>query len=235
MSEENYFFVPPEGIADGKFILPEEEKYHASKVLRKMAGDEIWILDGQGCAYRGLISDVKHGLVTGTILESIPGYGEPDRKVHLGIGILKKDKLEWVVEKSTELGVNGITFLLLDHCVKKEANIDRLERIIRSAVKQCGRSQEPRITGPVSLIDWLEIVGSWADKHLICNPGGKNIMELSKSLPEKISVLVGPEGGFSQNELYLAGQSEFLTLNLGKRRLRAETAAVAACSQLLAF
>ena len=235
MAEEHYFFVSPELITNDQFQLPQDEAYHASKVLRRSAHDIIWLIDGVGSAYKGEITEIDGKKVIGRILERIAGYGESDKKVNLGIGILKKDKLEWVVEKATELGVVNISFLKMDHCIKKDVNIDRLSKIVRSAVKQCGRSTEPLLKGPVSLLDWIHSSMENDGMNLICHPGGEKITDLMRGNKNFINVLVGPEGGFSANELYLTEHEGFLGLDLGNRRLRSETAAISVVSQIQAF
>jgi len=235
MAEENYFFVPEHLIGENHFSLPEDEAHHFNRVLRKSEGEMIWLLDGIGTAYRGCVTKVDPTEVSGNILESFAGYGETGRNIHLGIGILKKDKLEWVVEKITELGVNKISFVLMDHSIKKDVNLVRLNRIVRSAVKQCGRSFEPQLSEPMSLNSWIRSIDGKNSVNLICHPGGKKIVDRIGVETSNYNVLVGPEGGFSENELDISKRSGFLTVDLGNRRLRAETAAIAACAQIVAL
>lgn len=226
MAEEQYFFVPPALIDTDRFKLPDNEAYHFRQVLRKGKGDLIWIIDGEGKAYRTRITEVEGETVTGRIIETVPNYGESRNHLHLGIGIIKKDKLEWVVEKATELGVRDISILSMEKSVKKNINQIRLKKIIRSAMKQCGRSFEPSIIGPVSLVDWLQKTESNRAAKLVCHPGGLKLSGINRSRSNAYDILVGPEGGFSENELLQAEQFGFNRVDLGERRLRSETAAI---------
>ena len=112
MSDKIFFLVDPDSITNNKFSLSKQESHHLINVLRKNIETEIWLIDGIGCVYSGIIQKFNNDVVSGQILEEFPKYGENNVQVVLGIGILKKDKINIVVEKATELGINKIAPIL---------------------------------------------------------------------------------------------------------------------------
>ncbi len=233
MPDKTFFYVEPTNVSNEKFILNRQESYHITKVLRKSIGDNIWLIDGLGSAYNGIIQNIQKEVVSGRILEVFPKYGENDIKIILGIGILKKDKLKFVVEKATECGVKEIIPLVLDKCVKRDINHTRLLKISKSAVKQCGRSIIPNIPKPNNL---KELLSGYADiPILVCHDSGKNVISVIPRILEnqsKMLLLVGPEGDFSKEEIHLLKDHKANFINLGSRRLRSETAVIVALSQI---
>lgn len=233
MPDKIYFFVCTENISDKRFALNEQESHHLIKVLRKQVGTNVWLIDGVGTTYYGIVKTLKNNIVSGEILEAYPRYGENEIQITLGIGILKKDKMNLVVEKATECGVAEIVPLLLDRCIKQNISRDRLEKIARSSVKQCGRSVIPIIRGTGSLIDILNINKESA--LIVCHETGAVLIEKVPNIlkkQNKLLLLIGPEGDFTENELDLLKEHNAIFINLGKRRLRSETAVITAMSQL---
>ena len=233
MPDKIYFFVDPNKVSDNKFSLNKLESHHLIKVLRKPLGTEIWLIDGIGKTYYGTVQNIQNEVVVGQILEEFPKYGENKIQIDLGIGILKKDKINFVVEKATECGVNEIIPLVLDRCIKRDVNRERLTKISKSAVKQCGRSITPNITNPDTLD---EILNKYADYSIIvCHESGSNLIEVVPKLfknESKILLVVGPEGDFSESEVRLLKDIKANFINLGNRRLRSETVAIVALSQI---
>ena len=233
MPDKIYFSVDPNKVSDNKFSLNDLESHHLIKVLRKPLGTEIWLIDGIGSAYYGIVQNMQDDIASGQILETFPKYGENKIQIDLGIGILKKDKMNFVVEKATECGVNEFIPLVLDRCIKRDVNRERLTKISKSAVKQCGRSITPNITNPDTLD---EILNKYADYSIIaCHESGRNLIEVVPKLfknESKILLIVGPEGDFSESEVHLLKHIKANFINLGNRRLRSETAAIVALSQI---
>lgn len=233
MPDKIFFFVDTSNISNKQFFLNEQESYHLIKVLRKPIGTEIWLIDGIGSAYYGTIQNMQDDIVSGQILEIFPKYGENKNQIILGIGILKKNKMNFVVEKATECGINEIIPLVLDKCIKRDINIDRLINIAKSAVKQCGRSVLPSISKPCNL---TELLNTYTNTSIfVCHDSGDNgINVISKILKNQpgVLLLVGPEGDFSKEEIDLLKDHNVNFINLGKRRLRSETAVIAALSQI---
>jgi 16S rRNA (uracil1498-N3)-methyltransferase len=178
-------------------------------------------LDGAGIGYHAKIKSIEKN-VSGTIKESIPDLGENKCSVNLASGLIKRDRFELMLEKATELGVNKIQPLTLDRCVKKTMNFERSQKIIISSAKQCYRSRFPVLHEPIDM------------KKLLKNSDGQFISGLigaDKSLSEleldkNVTVIIGPEGDFTENEIGQMKNAGVLFFNLGGRRLRAETAAL---------
>lgn len=236
MPDKIYFFVDPEKVLDNKFFLNEQESHHLIKVLRKPVGTEIWLIDGIGNVYLGTVQNIQNDAVSGQILKVFPKCGENKIQISLGIGILKKDKMNFVVEKATECGVNKILPLVLDKCIKRDINIDRLIKISKSAVKQCGRSVIPSISKPTILEELLSTYNN--NSILMCHESGEyGIDVLQKLLIEqsKLILLVGPEGDFSKDEINILKERKVKFISLGNRRLRSETAVITVLSQINLF
>ena len=236
MSDKIFFFVDKDNISNNQFFLNKQESHHLINVLRKPIGTEIWLIDGIGCAYRGIVENFYEDVVSGQILDEFPKYGENNVQIVLGIGILKKDKMNLVVEKATELGVNKITPLLLDKCIKRDINLDRLVKISKTALKQCGRSSLPIIQKPKTLNESL--FDNSENTILACHESGNSGIDiLPKVLNNitKILLLIGPEGDFSKKEVELLKTHDAKFIELGNRRLRSETAVITALSQLNLF
>ncbi len=233
MPDKIFFFIDFKNISNNQFFLNKQESHHLIKVLRKPVGTEIWLIDGIGNTYYGILQNIQNDVVSGRILEVFPKYGENKIQLKLGIGILKKDKMNFVVEKATECGANEIIPLVLDKCIKRDVNLDRLKKISRSAVKQCGRSVIPSIPRPIKLKELLNT--NTNSLILVCHETAINGIDI---VPKKlinasnIVLLVGPEGDFSKKEIDYLKDHNANFISLGNRRLRSETAVIAALSQI---
>ena len=221
MSPDKAFYVNPLNVNGSTFQLDKAESNHATRVLRLKKGDEICLLDGTGIGYHAKIKSIEKN-VSGTIKESIPDLGENKCSVNLASALIKRDRFELMLEKATELGVNGIQPLTLERCVKKTMNFERSQKIVISSAKQCCRSRFPMLHEPIDM------------KKLLKNSDGQfisGLMDADKSLSEleldkNVTVIIGPEGDFTENEIGQMKNAGVLFFNLGGRRLRAETAAL---------
>ena len=222
MIPDKAFYVNPTNIEGDNFYLDPEESNHATRVLRLTIGDEITLLNGIGFGYHGLIKSVGK-TVSGSIIETWEGLGENKIPITLAPALIKRDRFELMLEKSTELGVTGIHPLVLDRCVKKDLNFKRSQKLIISAAKQSKRSRFPILGMPKNLASALNV-----DAQIICGRMGaeQSISQLSLDSSRNVMVIIGPEGDFSDNEFALMEKANVLFYNLGKRRLRAETAAL---------
>jgi 16S rRNA (uracil1498-N3)-methyltransferase len=226
MADEHFFYISPDNISKNCFTLDAEETHYALNVLRLQVDDEIWLLDGVGIAYRGIIKNNGQE-VSGEIIAESPGFSEPKVKMHLAVGLIKKDRFEWLLEKAVECGALSITPLLLDRCLKKTLNLERSQKIVRTAAKQCGRSRFPKLNEPTSLDNYLN---DKSDLTVCLQSEGETSLttwQREKS-PNKVSVLIGPEGDFSENEMNVIRDNNINIVSLGNRRLRTETAAITA-------
>ena len=221
MIPDKAFYVNPLNVNGSTFQLDKAESNHATRVLRLKKGDEICLLNGAGIGYHAKIKSVEKN-VSGTIKESIPDLGENKCSVNLATALIKRDRFELMLEKATELGVNEIQPLMLERCVKKTMNFERSQKIVISSAKQCCRSRFPVLHEPINM------------KKLLKNSDGQFISGLigaEKSLSEleldkNVTVIIGPEGDFTENEIGQMKNAGVLFFNLGGRRLRAETAAL---------
>ncbi len=236
MADKIYFFVNVENISNNRFILDKAESHHLLKVLRKPLGTDIWLTDGVGTTYWGRLKTIENDIAQGEILKVYPKYGENKIQIFLGIGILKKDKMNLVVEKATEGGVTEIFPLKLDKCIKQNIQIERLQKISQTAVKQCGRSVTPIIHDQSNLIDTL--VKHKEALTMACHESGKiGVNSIANDIKNysKVLLLIGPEGDFSERELDMLNKNNSIFINLGNRRLRSETAVITAISQLNSY
>ena len=156
MPDFRSFFVDPDKIRNNQFILNKKESHHLSNVLRIKAGELIWLTDGVGTTYNGIIENILPEKVTGTIKEVFPKYGEPTCDIFLAIGIIKRARMELAIEKATECGVRTITTVPMERSIKRSINYKRVNNIIISATKQCARSKFPSFMDAKSLQSWLD-------------------------------------------------------------------------------
>ena len=210
--------------------LEKEQNLHLVKVLRKKEGDSVTLFNGTGREYYGKI--IKTGLRESEIL--ITSFSaetrKPIKKIHLGLCILKKDAMNRSISKSTELGVYEITPIYSEFCTVSEKLIAKRwanwQKVAISSSEQCGLNLIPSINPVCSLKEWiLKTPG----KKLMALQSGKKL-EKDFLRSNSVSLLVGPEGGFSQDEIKCVDEDQVKKFSLGKRTLRAETAPIVAIS-----
>ena len=230
MIEARYFYVPN---ATEHNELPTDEAIHAIRVLRLKIGDDIFLIDGKGTFYEAVVTlaNSKHCLykITQTLVQNKTWKGH----IHLAIAPTKDiSRIEWLVEKATEIGFDEISFLSCQFSERKNLRIDRIERIVISAMKQSRKAWKPIVNNMLSFEDFMqkEVTG----QKFICHCYNEiektdffsNIN--NSGLFEDITVLIGPEGDFSINEVHQALQQQYKSTTLGNSRLRTETAGLAA-------
>ena len=201
-------------------------------MLRIKAGELVWLIDGVGTTYNGVIENILPEKVTGIIKEVYPKYGEPTCDVFLAIGIIKRARMELAIEKATECGVRAITAVPMDRSIKRSINYGRANKIIRSATKQCARSKFPSFMDANSLQSWLDQL--YDGPLVVCSGKATNhIGKLHSILPKNLkglNLVIGPEGDFTEKEISLLKDNKAIFVSLGNRRLRTETAVVSALS-----
>ena len=228
MSTPRRFFVenltPETEIA----VLDGDEFVHAKSVLRVAVGDEITLLDGAGNEYSAIVDKIEKSRLSAHITGVNKGSREPESNVYLLCGALKGDKTELIVQKACELGVRKIGVFNSEYCsaYMNENKVERLKKVGREAAKQCLRSCAPEIEYFDDFESALASAKEYKNKLFACEFEDKNyanILELTGSA----ALVVGSEGGFSQREYELAVKKYgFSGITLGKRILRAETAAI---------
>ncbi|MDR3267996.1 MAG: 16S rRNA (uracil(1498)-N(3))-methyltransferase [Tannerella sp.] len=222
------FYAPD--IADHP-ALPEEEARHALRVLRLNEGDEITLTDGKGDFYRATIADAHPKHCEVTLVERWRPALLWSYRLHVAVAPPKNtDRMEWFVEKATEIGINAITCLNCRFSERREIKTARLEKTMISALKQSQQATLPALTG---MTDFRAFVKQPFDgrKYIAhCETDAdRKLLKQTYHAGENALILVGPEGDFSPEEITLALQSGFMPVSLGPNRLRTETAALVAC------
>ena len=230
MKEARYFFVPD---AAHQTELPADEAMHALRVLRLKGGDEIFLMDGVGNYYRAQVTIAATRHCYYEILEHLPQEPEWEGRMHLAIAPTKMmDRMEWFVEKATEIGVDEISFLNCKFSERKLLKLPRLEKIVISAVKQSHKAWNPVLHELVSFKDFIRQPREGRKFIAHCYdqiPRTYLFDELRQSAaPEELTVMIGPEGDFSLDEVQDAIAAGYQSVHLGTSRLRTETAGLSA-------
>lgn len=235
MKETRYFFTPD---AAQIHELPQEEATHALRVLRLKSGDEIFLMDGMGNFYRAQVSLASNKRCLFDILETMPQQPAWHGRIHLAIAPTKMmDRIEWMAEKATEIGFDELSFLNAKFSERKTIRVDRIDKIVVSAVKQSHKAWKPIVNEMNSFKDFIQTPRK--GRKFICHCyeeiEKKDLFdELMKpydvhnSDEADVTVLVGPEGDFSIDEVKLALQNGYESVSLGTSRLRTETAGLVA-------
>lgn len=232
MSTPRRFFVDNISYPDvTEVVLDGDEFVHAKTVLRVTEGSEITLLDGSGKEFEAIVVKIGKRELTAHITGVRIGDKEPKTDICLLCGALKGDKTELVVQKAVELGVSKIIVFNSRYCsaYMNEGKTERLNRVSREAAKQCLRSKAPKVRYCDDFAEALDTCSDFENKLFFCEFATSSDCDISK-LSGSVALVVGSEGGFSEEEFDLARAKGFCGMTLGKRILRAETAAVAACT-----
>jgi 16S rRNA (uracil1498-N3)-methyltransferase len=216
------------------YTLSEEESRHCSKVLRLVKGDQVMLIDGKGGFYEAEILEEHKKQVTLRVLKSTQEYQKRNHHLHIAIAPTKNiDRLEWFLEKCTEIGIDEITPIICDRSERRIIKEDRLDKVITAAVKQSIQAYHPVLNPATSLTTLIER-STDAIKMIAHCVDGEPRQFISQIIEPhlKYLILIGPEGDFTENEILLALQNGFKPLTLGYTRLRTETAGVAACFEI---
>ncbi len=213
-------------------MLPESDSKHCVKVLRKLPGDIITAIDGKGHRFTCKITDAHPKRTRIEILEKteVPAYW-PNR-IAIGVAPTKHlDRMEWLTEKLTEIGVNSITPLLCRYSERKEIKTERLEKIAVSAMKQSLKATCPEISPMTPFRKFMESANGYSQRFIAHCDSSQPRKLLSKEYNpgQDTVIIIGPEGDFSEEEITLALNAGFIPISLGDARLRTETAAIVAC------
>ena len=214
---------------DSIFFFDKEESKHIVKVLRKKESDKIFITNGLGYLFESEIILASEKKCEVKITKET--FQQPNTfYTHIVVAPTKmNDRLEWFLEKATEIGIHEITPIICDHSERKVYKIDRAEKIIQAAMKQSLHYFLPKINEPISLSQFVKsnIDGQKYIAH--CEETDKKSFQKELKKEEKVTILIGPEGDFSTKEINLAAENNFIPVALGTTRLRTETAALVAC------
>jgi 16S rRNA (uracil1498-N3)-methyltransferase len=225
-----HLFYAPELNDELRYTLNPDESHHAIRVLRLNHGNEIVLVNGRGGWYQAMITNPDPKACSVEIIRVTAGIGKPGHHLHIAIAPTKQiDRYEWFLEKATEIGISEITPIICDHSERKDVKTDRQMRIVIAAMKQSLKAFHPMIHEQVSFKDFLKnsIRGTNTIAH--CQPGNKFWLNEVIHSNEPITLLIGPEGDFSDAEIASATEKGYQPITLGTSRLRTETAGVVAC------
>ena len=233
------FFVPPECIAGHRATLRDAVAHQMVRVLRRRPGAQVVLLDGSGREYVTRLLSLGREAVEGEVTQVRQGCGEPRVRLTLAQGLLKGERFEWVLQKGTEVGVAAFVPLVTRRVVPRDAarlettRYPRWRRILQEAAEQAGRARVPELLPPRSLAEALR-----AARGVALLPWeGERSTGLRQALAGGgeggVALLVGPEGGFEEEEVRLAREAGARVVTLGRRTLRAETAGVVAAALVL--
>jgi 16S rRNA (uracil1498-N3)-methyltransferase len=224
-----YFIDPILTEIPCQVYLGSDESLHCIKVMRMKAGDPIQLTDGAGNLYSGSIIAPDSKSCPVLISEVLPEYGKRPFRLHMAVAPTKNlARFEWFLEKATEIGVDEITPLICEHSERVQIRIDRLQKIIVAAAKQSLKAYLPVLHEPLKFADFIRL-----NQH-----GSRFVAYVDEHQPLHLktayqsgncTILIGPEGDFSANEMKLALDCGFTAVSLGPSRLRTETAAIVAC------
>lgn len=236
MKEVRYFYVPD---AANQVELPAEEATHALRVLRLKGGDEIFLMDGEGSFYRAEVTAASSKRCLYEIKENMPQERAWKGHIHLAIAPTKMmERIEWMAEKATEIGFDELSFLNCQFSERKVVKTPRIDKIVISAVKQSHKAWKPVVNELKSFKEFIQTPRP--GRKFICHcyeeVEKKDFFQEISSLPydaddkdaADITVLVGPEGDFSIDEVRLALENGYESVSLGTSRLRTETAGLVA-------
>lgn len=237
------FFVTPEKVSDGIITIDNSDVSHITRVLRLNCGDEIEVCDSAGNDYKALIKEVGARSVICTVQSVSKTSAEPDIFVTLYQGIPKGSKMDYIIQKTTELGISRIVPVMMERCVVKleneKAELKKTERwgkIAEEAAKQSGRGIIPEVTKPVAFSKALEMLcgeelafAPYECENMCCL---KPVLDRGRGA-KTAGFIIGPEGGFDPAEAQKLAASGISTVTLGRRILRTETAGEAVLSMLM--
>lgn len=236
------FFVPPNSIHNNRIVLRGTMVHQIRDVLRMKPGDRIILLDNSGYAHQTELVTIDRDTVRARIVEKWKLETEPMARVTLYQGLLKGQKFDWVLQKGTEIGISAFVPVLAARCVignledVSDARIERWERIIVEAAEQAGRAALPHLSSPLMFAHACERAMQ-SGLTLIPWEGERNrsLREALQAIPKskEISVFIGPEGGFTEEEIDAAQKRGLMAVSLGPRILRAETAGLVTASAIL--
>jgi len=233
MKEVRFFYVPE---ASTQSLLPTDEALHAIRVLRLKSGDEMFLMDGMGVFYRAKVSSVSNKHCGYEICESLSQEKTWKGNIHIAMAPTKMmDRVEWFVEKATEIGVDTFSFLNCQFSERKTMRQDRIDKIVVSAMKQSRKPWKPMVNDLISFKEFIQKPreGRKFIAHCYDEVPREDLYDIlntpeSKESDDEITVLIGPEGDFSLAEVQMALDNGYRSITLGKARLRTETAALSA-------
>ena len=221
----NIFYQP--GVSETN-LLSEEESSHCVRVMRMKKGDEINIIDGKGNFHKAEITDPNPKKCAVKILETKKEFGKRDFRLHVAIAPTKNtERLEWFLEKATEIGIDEITPIICERSERKAVKEERVNKVLIAAMKQSIKAYLPKLNEQKKYTDFVK--NNFPAQKFIAYLSSASVKLKSSYQKGDVLILIGPEGDFSPGEVALAKESGFLEVSLGPSRLRTETAGIVAC------
>jgi len=227
-----HIFYTPD-INSDIYILSEEESKHCIKVLRLEVNSLLYLVDGKGGFYDAVVEDPHPKRTKLRILSKVENFGKRNHYLHIALAPTKNiERIEWFLEKATEIGIDEITPILCDRSERKEIKTERLNKVITSAVKQSIKAYHPILNEAIRFSDLITKNTNTQKFIAHCMDGGKVTIKEQFIPNSNYLIVIGPEGDFTLEELEAAVNNNFIPVSLGNSRLRTETAALEACFEL---
>ena len=227
------FYTPDIDAAFTTYQLNEEESKHCIRVLRLQTGDKIQLIDGKGNFYTAAITDPHPKRTSLQIISVQQDFHKRNHYLHIAIAPTKNiERLEWFLEKATEVGIDEISLIICRRSERKEAKTDRLNKIVTSAIKQSIKAWHPVLNEPVILNKLITATFDGQKFIAHCEEGDKFTLKNELRPFGRYLILIGPEGDFAPKEIDDALNNGFKAITLGESRLRTETAALEACFEV---
>jgi 16S rRNA (uracil1498-N3)-methyltransferase len=227
------FYTPDIDPSHPQYFLSEDESKHAIRVLRLEIGSPVQLIDGRGGLYDAVIHDAHPKRTILQITSVTTEFDKRNHYLHIVVAPTKNiERLEWFLEKATEIGIDEISLIISQRSERKEAKVDRLNKIITAAIKQSLKAYHPVLNEPLTLNQLLDKPFDGQKFIAHCEPGEKYALKSELSLQGRYLILIGPEGDFAPAEIDKALQNGFKAITLGTSRLRTETAALEACFEV---
>ena len=227
------FYNPTISYTQSSFVFNKEESKHIIKVLRKKESDILFVTNGLGFLFKTEIKLASDTKCTVSIL-SFEEQKKLKYHLHLAVAPTKmNERYEWFLEKVTEIGIQEITPIICEHSERKIIKLDRFQKIIESAMKQSLHYYIPKLNEPILYKDFIKKEFNGLKLIAHCEENDKKSLKSVLKSNEDITLLIGPEGDFSQKEIQLALTNNYIAVSLGNTRLRTETAAIVACHSVV--
>jgi len=227
------FFINPEAIKGSEIILEDKNSVNQiRKVLRLKIGEGVLFLDNSGKEYKSVIKQLSDSAVNLEVIEVLENKNESELKITLCQSLCKKDKFEWVLEKGTEVGISSFLPIISERTEKLGLNRERAEKILREAAEQSERGIIPKLSEAQK---FKESIKNAQGEKILLDKSGENIKnyQLLNQPNNQLTIFVGPEGGWTEQELKIAKENNAKIISLGLRVLRTETAGLVATAILL--
>lgn len=215
------------------FSFDKEESKHIIKVLRKKDTDILYVTNGLGLLFKTEITLASDSKCTVKII-SFEKSAPSKYHLHLAVAPTKmNDRYEWFLEKATEIGIHEITPIICDRSERKVINTERFDKIILTAMKQCNQLYLPKLNSAITFREFVKLKNEGLQLVAHCEETDKKTLKSVLVPNENITILIGPEGDFSEKEIEAAIENNYIPVSLGNTRLRTETAAIVACHSVV--